>query len=100
MPVREWSADDLKRWDQQLKESELTYTSQLELAQFCNDMWQSYTQVRAELERLRTLWSLMSMPLGQIIELVRQNSSGVVDDGLLLSGVRFWVTNIEQDILE
>jgi len=97
--MREWSADDLHRWDQQLRESELSYTSQLELAQFCNDMWVSYNQVRTELDRLRSLWELVSMPLGQLIEFKRGLEDGSVDEVRVLGAFRFWVTNIEQDIL-
>jgi len=97
--MREWSREDLDRWAQQIRDNELPWKSQAEMVQYTHDVADLYQVASAEVERLRSLWVLVSVPLGQLVGLRQQYESGVLDVERFVAGCLFWLKHIEEDLL-
>lgn len=93
--MRQWTKDDVDRWQKEIRESELSYIHQLEIVHFCSDLFEVCNKAGLEVDRLRKLLVGVSRPLTAIMWGVESLDEGLLDEAGLVSLLRFHVEDIK-----
>lgn len=96
--MREWSVEDLTRWGNELRDNELSFVSQCEMVEYSQDLMSLYNAATDEIQRLRSLWLLVYMPITQLIKLVDLLELGEVDELVVVNAVKFYMHGIDGEL--
>ena len=96
--MREWSVEDLTRWGNELRDNELSFVSQCEMVEYSRDLMSLYNAATDEIQRLRSLWLLVYMPITQLIKLVELLELGEVDELVVVNAVKFYMHGIDGEL--